>query len=237
RLRRRRAGATVLPGMAKIADALNRGDLVQAMIRAVHLCLPELDWDAAVRLAQANDNLAKYSPDQPRDWHGRWTDGNGEGPAPELVDHERRGPPVNRPATPRRETSPSSSQYPRAIAGAIKEQSPILVQEILPFGDFLAFGRLPPWIEALPDAVKNEFKEPIPRLSGKEGAKDPPSWAKGFRPKIGENAESFARRLMNDRYGPGNWEGGPTSPYSQIKKWADRSFRIPRWVYERYGAI
>ncbi|MEA1650653.1 hypothetical protein UAJ10_16725 [Nitrospirillum sp. BR 11164] len=70
-------GATVLPGISKIADALNRGDLVQAMIRAVHLRLPELDWDAAVRLARANDNLAKYSPDQPRDWHGRWTDGNG----------------------------------------------------------------------------------------------------------------------------------------------------------------
>ncbi|MBB6250464.1 hypothetical protein [Nitrospirillum iridis] len=229
--------AAVPPGLAKIADALNRGDMVQAMIRAVHLRLPELDWDAAVRLAQANDNLAKYSPDQPRDWHGRWTDGNGEGAAPQLEGHERHGPPANGPATPRWEASPNASRYPRAIAGAFKEQSPILVQEILPFGDFLAFGRLPPWIEALPDAVKNEFKEPIPRLSGKEGAKDPPSWAEGFRPKIGENAESFARRLMNDRYGPGNWKDGPTSPYSQIKKWADRSFRIPRWVYERYGAI
>ncbi|ASG20798.1 hypothetical protein [Nitrospirillum viridazoti] len=69
--------AAVLPSLVKIADALNRGDLVQAMIRAVHLRLPELDWDAAVRLARANDNLAKYSPDQPRDWHGRWADGEG----------------------------------------------------------------------------------------------------------------------------------------------------------------
>ncbi|TWB44290.1 hypothetical protein [Nitrospirillum pindoramense] len=66
-------GAAVLPGLAKIADALNRGDLAQAMIRAVHLRLPELDWDAAVRLTRANDNLAKYSPDQLRDDHGRWT--------------------------------------------------------------------------------------------------------------------------------------------------------------------
>ncbi|WP_148294097.1 hypothetical protein [Azospirillum sp. B4] len=70
-------GAAVLPGLTRIADALNRGDLAQAMIRAVHLRLPELDWDAAVRLTRANDNLAKYSPDQPRDWHGRWTDGAG----------------------------------------------------------------------------------------------------------------------------------------------------------------
>ncbi|MDZ5649588.1 hypothetical protein [Nitrospirillum sp. BR 11828] len=73
-------GTTVLPALAKIADALNRGDLAQAMIRAVHLRLPELDWDAAVRLARANDNLAKYSPDQPRDWHGRWASGGGTPP-------------------------------------------------------------------------------------------------------------------------------------------------------------
>ncbi|TWB77691.1 hypothetical protein FBZ87_103510 [Nitrospirillum amazonense] len=70
-------GAAVLPGLTKIADALNRGDLAQAMIRAVHLRLPDLDWDAAVRLARANDNLVKYSPDQPRDWHGRWASGGG----------------------------------------------------------------------------------------------------------------------------------------------------------------
>jgi hypothetical protein len=97
----REPGAAVLPGLTKIADALNRGDVVQAMIRAVHLRLAELDWDAAVRLAQANDNLAKYSPDQPRDWHGRWTDGGGgEGPAPELEGHGRRGLPINWSATP-----------------------------------------------------------------------------------------------------------------------------------------
>ncbi|MEA1676532.1 hypothetical protein [Nitrospirillum sp. BR 11163] len=70
-------GTAVLPGLTKIACALNRGDLAQAMIRAVHLRLPELDWDAAVRLARANDNLAKYSPDQPRDCDGCWTDSGG----------------------------------------------------------------------------------------------------------------------------------------------------------------
>ncbi|EGY01671.1 hypothetical protein AZA_62341 [Nitrospirillum viridazoti Y2] len=79
-------GAAVLPGLTKIADALNRGDLAQAMIRAVHLRLPELDWDAAVRLARANDNLAKYSPDQPRDEDGRWTDGSGVAEAGEPAE-------------------------------------------------------------------------------------------------------------------------------------------------------
>ncbi|ASG22488.1 hypothetical protein [Nitrospirillum viridazoti] len=77
--------AAILPGLTKIADALNRGDLAQAMIRAVHLRLPELDWDAAVRLARANDNLAKYSPDQARDDHGRWTDEGGASPEPVKV--------------------------------------------------------------------------------------------------------------------------------------------------------
>ncbi|TWB37867.1 hypothetical protein [Nitrospirillum viridazoti] len=72
-------GAAIPPGLTKIAAALNRGDLAQAMIRAVHLRLPELDWDAAVRLARANDNLAKYSPDQPRDEDGRFTDSSGQG--------------------------------------------------------------------------------------------------------------------------------------------------------------
>ncbi|MDE1147083.1 MAG: hypothetical protein PW843_10755 [Azospirillaceae bacterium] len=79
-------GAAVLPGLAKIADALNRGELAHAMIRAVHLRLPELDWDAAARLARANDDLAKYSPDQPRDDHGRWT-GN-DGAADTAQSHE-----------------------------------------------------------------------------------------------------------------------------------------------------
>ncbi|MBB6250467.1 hypothetical protein [Nitrospirillum iridis] len=73
----REPGAAVLPGLTKIAEALNQGDLAQAMIRAVHLRLPELDWDAAVRLARANDNLAKYSPDQPRDEGGRFADRGG----------------------------------------------------------------------------------------------------------------------------------------------------------------
>ncbi|WP_148294049.1 hypothetical protein [Azospirillum sp. B4] len=84
-------GAGVLPGLTKIADALNRGDLAQAMIRAVHLRLPDLDWDAAVRLARANDNLAKYSPDQPRDDHGRWTDEGGATSKQPSIAPEKKG--------------------------------------------------------------------------------------------------------------------------------------------------
>jgi hypothetical protein len=44
-----------------------------ATIAAVHLRLPELDRDAAERIADADDALAKYDPNEPRDWRGRWT--------------------------------------------------------------------------------------------------------------------------------------------------------------------
>ena len=45
------------------------------MIAAVHTRTPELGPEAAVRLADADRELTKYNynPDEPRDWHGRWT--------------------------------------------------------------------------------------------------------------------------------------------------------------------
>jgi hypothetical protein len=53
-----------------VARALNAGELAYAMTAAVLLKFPELDWNGAARLAQADD-LLKYDPDEPRDWHGR----------------------------------------------------------------------------------------------------------------------------------------------------------------------
>ena len=54
-----------------VARALSENEMVRAMIAAVLLKLPELDWDGAVRIAQADDTLSKYDPDEPRDFHGR----------------------------------------------------------------------------------------------------------------------------------------------------------------------
>lgn len=70
--------ANVTARLGHIAGALNRGDPGGAMIASLRLNLPELNWDAAVRVAQVEDALAKYNPDQPRDWHGRWTSGSDE---------------------------------------------------------------------------------------------------------------------------------------------------------------
>lgn len=57
-----------------------------------------------------------------------------------------------------------------------------------------------------------------------------PSWAKGNRPLGGESGKDFATRLMNDKYGRGNWENkkGPGREFNQIKKWGDRGFVDPR---------
>jgi hypothetical protein len=68
------------------------------------------------------------------------------------------------------------------------------------------------------------FKKPKRDISGKEGAKDVPEWAKGHRPKIGEAGKDFAERLLTEKYGVENYPRGPGSEYSKIKKWRDRAF-------------
>lgn len=64
-----------------IAHALNQGDLARATIAAALTRTAELNWQAAARLANAEQKLAKYDPDQPRDWHGRWTTSDATAPA------------------------------------------------------------------------------------------------------------------------------------------------------------
>jgi hypothetical protein len=82
-----------------------------------------------------------------------------------------------------------------------------------------------------PTIPEEDFKIPIPRLSGKEGAKDIPSWARGLRPRVGESGKLAAKRVMDDKYGPGNWERDPnrTSEFQNLRKYFDRSFRDPQF--------
>ena len=72
------------------------------------------------------------------------------------------------------------------------------------------------------------FREPVSG-TGKERASDVPSWVKNDeegRPRIGENGRRFAERMLDKRYGKGNWsDRGPRSEYSQIKKYGDRGFQ------------
>lgn len=64
--------------LGSIARALNSGDFALAAITAVQTRTPELSCEAAARLVDVEKNLtkqrlAKYDPDEPRDWRGRWT--------------------------------------------------------------------------------------------------------------------------------------------------------------------
>ena len=88
-----------------------------------------------------------------------------------------------------------------------------------------------PWIETFPISsegtsviVYYDYKKPVSGKTGKEAANDVPSWAKGNRPYTNESGKDFAKRLMDEKYGPGNYKTGPGSEYNKIKKWGDRGF-------------
>ncbi len=68
------------------------------------------------------------------------------------------------------------------------------------------------------------YKKPKAGQSGKEGATDAPSWAKGERPFSGEPGKRFAERLLDGKYGRGNYPKGPGSEFNKIQKWGDRAF-------------
>ena len=70
---RRGDAASISDGLRIVAKALNEGAIARAMISALLLKLPELDWAGAARIADADHALAKYDPDELRDRHGRWT--------------------------------------------------------------------------------------------------------------------------------------------------------------------
>ncbi len=75
------------------------------------------------------------------------------------------------------------------------------------------------------DQSSRPTKEPKPNISGEEGAKDVPSWARGERPLVGEKGRDFADRLLDRKYGRGNYRKGPKSEHGKIKKWGDRAFK------------
>jgi RHS repeat-associated protein len=71
-------------------------------------------------------------------------------------------------------------------------------------------------------------KETRPGQSGKDAASDVPSWARGERPTTQESGRDFAKRLLDRKYGPGNYPKGPTSEFNKIQKWGDRGFINPK---------
>jgi hypothetical protein len=119
--------SAVAAGLDVVARALNAGDIGRAMVAAVRLSLPALSWDGAVRIAIADEGLAKYSPGQPRDQHGRWTDGAGTAhqdqsstgaPAPRDLDSPALGAPAPRHARFLADTAPIGGATPAASNSA-----------------------------------------------------------------------------------------------------------------------
>lgn len=68
-----------LARLPQIAEALEKGDLARAMIAGLHLRLGKISEDRVARLAGAEELLKyRFNPNQPPDWHGRWsTEGGG----------------------------------------------------------------------------------------------------------------------------------------------------------------
>jgi RHS repeat-associated protein len=84
--------------------------------------------------------------------------------------------------------------------------------------------------QAINDFLRDEsgaLKIPKPGATQKQGATDVPTWAKGQAPSVGQSGKQFAKQLLDERYGSGNYGTGPTSEFNKIKKWGDRHFMDP----------
>lgn len=68
-----------------------------------------------------------------------------------------------------------------------------------------------------------EYKTFASNKTAKEAAKDVPSWVKqaGLRPckSPNESGNQFAKRVLDAKYGVGNWKTGPGTEHNQIKKY------------------
>ena len=96
----------------------------------------------------------------------------------------------------------------------------VRVQGWLPF----LYSR-PPILPRLMERIHNQ--------SGKEAATNVPSWARGIPRRVGETPREYAKRVMDDKFGPGGWKDtGPRSDFNRIKKHGERAFRDPQmWLF------
>lgn len=89
---------------------------------------------------------------------------------------------------------------------------------------------LMPLLLSKPPLVPPRLMRRIPNQSGKEAAKDTPSWAKGVPRRVGETPRNYAERVLDGRYGRGGWDRsdtGPKSDFNRIKKYGERAFQDP----------
>jgi len=119
------------------------------------------------------------------------------------------------------ERATSANAPVAAPAHIIKAQAPLFI-----FTD-------PPFLFAQPPEeliARRIPMERVPGQSGKEAASDVPSYARGIPRYVGETPDQFARRVMDDRWGKGNWEGNKErqKDFRKIKKWGSRAYQNPK---------
>src|SRR5690242_16067973 len=168
----------------------------------------------------------KYDPDQPGDERGRWTSGDGSDAGGAVLTGGREGA-----------DAPSSTKPVRL---AFNHDGSVRIDAgggILPAADGASGDKLisdqvaqeiiiPGRTPILPRGTGPRFKIPRSGISDAEGAKDIPSWARGLRPYVGESGRDFAKRVLDEKYGPGNWDKNGRE-FNQLRKFGDRSFRDP----------
>ena len=57
------------------------------------------------------------------------------------------------------------------------------------------------------------------KKSKKERSTNAPEWSKYKKQKKGESKKQYATRILNEKYGKGNWRKGSESEYSRIIKY------------------
>ena len=65
------------------------------------------------------------------------------------------------------------------------------------------------------------------KQTGKKEKNRIPSWAEGIKPYVEQSGKEGADFICDLKFGKGNYERGPGSPYSQIKKHFDNDYRDP----------
>lgn len=63
------------------------------------------------------------------------------------------------------------------------------------------------------------------KQSNKERSTNKPSWLSPDDVDLAKSAQENARRLLNNKYGSGNWRPGPDSEFNKIVKWINRSLK------------
>ena len=199
--------ARLADGLDVVARALNSGDLGRAMIAALRLKLPNLDEAAAARLAGAEDMLAKYDPNEPRDERGRWTTGAAAGSTPGGASR-----PVQ--SRPTRTTSSRAQAPPRLTPASFETISDRVYPNVTAFRN-----------QHLVDAVKlasfighGATTDEVLAVSGAENTWGTKKWAKKWGNFFGIHAKRdgsyFAGQIGLEHTHP---QTGPSQPVPKFR--------------------